>query len=307
MEKGNRNKRKLNIGTTLGLIGLSAFLTSPINQPAPSNKEGLSQIVMKELVNSPLEEKVELFIREKRAENNLYSDEKTAWSVYDFSTGEKVVSINEDVPMQCASMVKPFLALAFYHLEQEGKVGYNKKTKKEMEKMIQNSSNVSTNYIIKQIGGPRKVQKILSDNYPEIFKNTSIKEYIPKGGKTYKNKASASDYTRFLYYLWNNELPRSNEIKRLMRLPNRDRIYTGVKNIPKGTIVYDKTGTTSHLVGDMGILYIKSNDGKRKPYVFVGIIEKQKRLNGAEETKRWWNSRGNIIRDISGIVYDEIK
>ena len=57
-----------------------------------------------------------------------------------------------------------------------------------MRAMIQKSSNSATNWLMKQIGNPKKVQSILTKNYSGIFKNTSIVELIPKGGKTYKNK-----------------------------------------------------------------------------------------------------------------------
>lgn len=305
-------KKLLANGLLIGLLsGVLVFGKKDYLNYVKEDKDSLSTKItelypIKEIPYSELEKKIEVFINEKREQNFLYTDEKTAWSVYDLSTREKLVSINEDIPMQCASMMKPFVALAFYQLEKEGKLIYDLETKKEMEKMIQKSNNKSANLIMKKVGGPRKVQRILTDNYPEIFQHTKIKEYIPRWGKTYRNKASASDYTRFLHALWNDEIPQSKEIKRLMNLPNGDRIYRGVKNIPEGTRVYDKTGTTSHLVGDMGILYVKSEDDKRKPYVIVGIIEKNKRLKTADETKEWWASRGNIIRGVSGIVYDEM-
>ena len=70
---------------------------------------------------SKLEKKVESFIQEERKKDHVLEDERTAWFVYDLSAQEKVVSINEDLPLQAASMIKPFVALAFYHLEKQGK------------------------------------------------------------------------------------------------------------------------------------------------------------------------------------------
>jgi hypothetical protein len=50
-----------------------------------------------------------------------------------------------------------------------------------MERMIHHSNNPSTNWVMRQVGGPRAVQRILEQNYPGIFHATSIVEYIPRG------------------------------------------------------------------------------------------------------------------------------
>jgi beta-lactamase class A len=150
------------------------------------------------------------------------------------------------------------------------------------------------------VGGPDAVQRILKRHYPGIFQDTQIVEYVPAGGRTFRNKASVSDYDRFLTALWNNEFPSANEIMRLMRLPGPDRIYTGASNIPAGTKVYNKTGSTSRLCGDMGILVVKGKNGKRYPYALVGVIEKQRR---ARNYSSWIRSRANVIRKVSSLVY----
>jgi len=289
----------------LGLLGLGVQQSSPglRNHYYPINKPE-KEIVISVNKNENLERKVESFIKEKIEKKQLSESEITAWSVYDFSTGEKLVGINDTIPLQSASMIKPFIALAFYHLEEQGKLSYGPKTKKQMEEMIQNSSNSCANLIMGRIGGPKQVQKILIENYSEIFQKTEIKEYIPKGGKTYRNKSSASDYTNFLYALWTEQLPKSEELKRIMSLPGKDRIYYGVKNIPKETNVkvYNKTGTTGYVVGDMGILSFEEENSK-KEYAIVGIIEREKRYGNFD---KWKASRSNVIRDFSGLVYEEI-
>ncbi len=256
---------------------------------------------------SKLEKKVESFIQEERKKDHVLEDERTAWFVYDLSAQEKVVSINEDLPLQAASMIKPFVALAFYHLEKQGKLIYGKTSRKKMEEMIQKSNNKSTNWVMEKIGGPREVEEILEENYPQIFKNIRIREYIPKGGGTYQNKASAGDYGRFLQALWDNQLPKSDELKRLMNLPGRDRLYSGVSNIPYGTEVYNKTGTTAHLIGDMGIISAQTEEGKEKQYALIGIIEKENKIKDQGKLKRWYNSRSNLIRRVSGIVYANLE
>jgi beta-lactamase class A len=250
-----------------------------------------------------LEAAVADYIQKLRRNGRLSADERTGWSVYDFTTGEKLVTINEDNQFQAASLIKPFVAVAFFQKVKDGDFIYGPRSRRHLERMIHWSNNRSTNWVMRQIGGPKAVQRILQAHYPDIFQNTNIVEYIPASGRTYRNKASVHDYSRFLYALWNGDLPGAREIRRLMALPGSDRISTGVTDLPNNTKVYNKTGSTAHLCGDMGILIVKGPDGKSYPYTIVGIIEKRHK---ARNYTRWIRSRGDIIRDVSGIVYTGI-
>lgn len=247
-----------------------------------------------------LERAVDRYIKQLRQHGKIAPDERTAWSVLDFTTGEQLVSINEDVQLQAASLVKPFFALAFFHKVKQGELIYGPKSRRHMERMIQRSSNKSSNWVMRHVGGPAAVQKILARHYPAIFEETRIVEYIPASGRTYRNKASVNDYSRFLSALWKEELPGSREIKRLMMLPGPDRLFTGVSELPDGTTVYNKTGSTSRLCGDMGILVVEGEDGRSYPYTLVGVIEKKR---SASNYTSWIRSRADVIRDVSDIVY----
>ncbi len=250
-----------------------------------------------------LETAVDAYIKRLRREGKIAADERTGWSVYDFTTGEKLVTINEDVQFQAASLVKPFIAAAFFHKVEAGELVYGRNSRRHMRRMIQHSNNASTNWITRQVGGPRAVEGILKQHYPGVFQGTHLVEYIPANGRTYRNKASIHDYSRFLYAVWKEEIPGAREIKRLMALPGSDRIFTGTREIPKSTEVYNKTGSTARLCGDMGILSVKGRDGRRYPYTLIGIIEKQQR---ARNYTTWIRSRSDIIRDVSSIVYESI-
>jgi beta-lactamase class A len=247
-----------------------------------------------------LEMAVEAYIDELRQAGKIASDERTGWSVYDFTTGKKLVTINEDVQFQAASLVKPFIAAAFFHKVKQKKLVYGPRSRRHMQRMIQYSDNASTNWVIRQVGGPQNVQRILKHYYPGIFEETLLVEYIPSNGRTYKNRASVHDYSRFLYAVWNKKIAGAREIKRLMALPGTDRLYTGVPEVPRGTRVYNKTGSTARVCGDMGILSVKGSDGKRYPYILIGIIEKQR---NAENYTTWIRTRSEIIRNVSAIVY----
>lgn len=282
-------------------VRMTKTATAPVVMPVSPRSRMTSTERTREIHN--LEAAVEGYINRLRKDGKLDPDERTGWSVYDFTTGEKLVTINEDQQFQAASLVKPFIAAAFFYKVEKGELSYNRESRRQMEQMIQHSNNASTNWVTRKVGGPQAVQEILKQQYPAIFQEIHLVEYIPAGGKTYRNKASVHDYSRFLYALWKDEIAGAREIKRLMALPGNDRIYTGVRVVPKGTKVYNKTGSTARVCGDMGILNVKGPDGKWYPYTVIGIIEKEQ--NAANYTS-WIRSRGNIIRNVSGIVYQSI-
>jgi len=282
-------------------VRMAKAATAPPAMPVSRRSRMTSTERTREIHN--LEAAVEDYINRLRKEGKLDPDERTGWSVYDFTTGEKLVTINEDEQFQAASLVKPFIAAAFFYKVEKGELKYGRESRRQMERMIQHSNNASTNWVTRKVGGPQAVQRILKQQYPAIFREIQLVEYIPAGGKTYRNKASVHDYSRFLYALWKKDIAGASEIKRLMALPGRDRIYTGVHVVPKGTKVYNKTGSTARVCGDMGILNVKGPDGKRYPYTLIGIIEKEQ---NATNYTSWIRSRGNIIRHVSSIVYQSI-
>ncbi|MFA6499065.1 MAG: serine hydrolase [Desulfurivibrionaceae bacterium] len=275
--------------------------TEPIPVLTGDKKKCVTKTVS--TAGSSLEKQVKEYLDELRGRGLVDKDEKTGWLVIDLTKGETLVDINVDSPYQAASMIKPFIALAYFHQLQKGKQTYTSTARSKMEAMIQHSDNAATNWVLQQVGGPKAAQKILRQHYGQLLRETSIVEYIPGGGRTYRNKASAKDYGRFLVALWRKELPHDDELRRLMALPGRDRIYCGT-SIPQGTLVYNKTGTTAKLCGDMGILAPKAQNGRRYPYVIVGIIEKQR---AAGNYGHWAMTRGNVIRRISSMIYQTMK
>jgi beta-lactamase class A len=201
-------------------------------------------------------------------------------------------------------MIKPYLALAFFHRVQEGRIIYGPASRNHMELMIQKSDNESTNWVMKQVGGPAGVQSILKRHYPALCKRVSIVEYIPTGGRTYRNRASAGDYSRYLFALWNRKIPYANEMLRIMALPGRDRLFTDAKRVPEGTLVYNKTGSTAMCCGDMGILCARGKDGKCYPYTVIGIIESSRK---SSSYGTWISARADMIREVSNLVYTAMK
>ena len=250
-----------------------------------------------------LDARIEAQIGDLRAKGRIANDETVAVYVYDFTKAETLVAIKEDQKMQAASMIKPYVALAYF--DQHFKKGweYADSTRRLMELMLRNSDNPATNKIMRMLGGPEKVQEILQESYAHLLPNTEIVEEIPPGGKTYLNKSTAQDYSRFLYQLYNETLQGSNEMKRLMSLKKRNRLTSFVRHMPPNITAYDKTGTTAFLCGDMGVIRPRGKDGEEFPYTMIVIIEKDNRSNG----KPWARERGNVIRELSATVFEHMK
>ncbi len=259
-----------------------------------------------------LQVQVTELLRRMKNEGLIGASERTSWSVYDITAGRRLVSINEETPRQAASMIKPFVAQAFFFQAKNapGRARYTAEVRETMERSIRNSNNPATNELIDLVSqsksrrGPQDVEAVLKGNAPSTFIQTRVVEKIPANGRTFRNLASAGDYTRYLTALWANRFPYSGEMKELLALPNRDRICQGVDAMPDSVRVYDKTGSTSRLCGDMGIIEAQTLWGRRVPYVFVGIIE---RPDSAGNYASWITRRSNAIRAVSNLVYLDMK
>jgi beta-lactamase class A len=257
-----------------------------------------------------LSAEINSYIQGLRRAGRIPANERTAWLIYDFTSRRYLVTINASVPHQGASMIKPFVALAFFHKVREGKLQYTPYRRRRMEAMIQSSNNEATNFFIDLVGqtsrrsGPAEVEHTLKRHHPGVFRQTRIVERIPPGGRTYRNRASALDYHRFLHALWYDQLPYSGELKRVMHLPNRSRLHTGVPQVARETQILHKSGTTAQMCGNIGILIAQGQNGRRYPYTFVGIIEKSQR---AGNFTAWKDDRGDVIRKVSGITYNHLQ
>lgn len=246
---------------------------------------------------SDLQSQLNWLVKRQRREGRVSSAERTAWVVYDFQTRQTLVSINANRSMQAASMVKVFVALAYFYLNKQAphKYPYDARIRRLMEQMLVRSSNTATNAIMRLCKGPHNVKRLCQLATKNGFKQLRIVEYIPAGGRTYRNRISANDYNRFLMRLWANQLPHSPELKRIMGISNTDRITT---DIMSPTVrVLDKTGSTSMLCGDMGIVRLGQSN---QAYTFIGIIERSHRTT---QYGRWIKSRADAMREVSELVY----
>ena len=92
-------------------------------------------------VAAGINSKVEQFLREQRSRGKLLRQERTALVAYDLTNNTYLANINSQRSFQAASMIKPFVALAFFQQVEEGKMQYGPNSRQMMERMIQHSSN----------------------------------------------------------------------------------------------------------------------------------------------------------------------
>lgn len=239
-------------------------------------------------------------VTELRRRGLIGRDETAAFYVQDLRSGQTLLSLNGGVALQAASMIKPFVAAAYFSEVMRGRLRYTPAERTLMEAMIVHSDNTATNHFIRAVGGPARVQVLLRRIAPGVV----VSEYIPAGGRTYRNRASCQAHARFLDSLWKRRAPGADEILRVMRIPNRDRLYEGADGVTRGTAVYDKTGTTARLCGDMGILVARQRGGGEFPYAIIGVVQ---RRSPAPDYGQFMVSRGNAIREVSSIVYQELR
>ena len=257
--------------------------------------------------DSNLEASIDRYVKVLRNRGVLANTDRTSFVVYDATKQKKVVSINQDQTMMAASLIKNFVMLAYFHEVKHKRLEHTNKNRQQLRRMIQNSANTSTNYFIRLLGGPSGVARILKWNYP-YFKQTRIVEYIPAGGRTYRNMTSAHELNVFYNQLWLGNLPYSNKMKYYLGLPNGDRMHDRTC-LPPNVRVYHKTGTVYGLVGDSGILAITDSEGKQRAYIFTGMIEDQTKTsnhNRSEAFGVWVQRRSNTLRRVSEAVYEYI-
>ena len=251
---------------------------------------------------TPLEQAINERVRQLHSEGRLAGDERTAWLVHDLVANRPLAQINANTPLQCASLVKPFVIQAYlltHFVKDAALYPMSERVQNEMRGMVVSSNNEFTNHLFKRLGGPEGVQWMLKKQAPQIFRNIQIVENIPAQGRTYRNRASVADYDRFLRAMWANQLPGAQFLKQIMSIPNPDRIRSKTQFVPQTATVYDKTGSTAMLCGNFGVIECKAN-GRSYPYTISAVIEKG---TAAGNYSSWITSRSNVIREISDIVY----
>ncbi len=269
---------------------------------------------------SPLENAVERFIKDKKKRKQMARIDYLSLIVQDLQTGEYLAEINPSKQVKAASLIKVPILQAYMIQRYRKKIKHTKRNQKDLRLMIRFSSNRSTNRILKILGGPRKVAKILKKTGQ--YENLKLVEYIPKGGKTYLNKISAEDLNRLFVKMWNRQVLGPSFSKVSNRKASEQMLYLlglssrrGVRDrLKDGTCfandrqakVWDKTGFVRGLNGDVGIIEVSTPQG-RKAYSIISIISRYDYNSIRGSGNRWAGKQSKLHRKISEMSYAYFK
>ncbi|MDP3727861.1 MAG: serine hydrolase [bacterium] len=240
----------------------------------------------------------------------------------DLRSGEVFLDINTNVPRLAASTNKMYVLLAAEHEVDAGRLAYTDQLEKNLVGMIRSSNNSSTDWVIDQVGGAEKVNAIVQDYGFEDTVVEKINQAVT-GGRTLGNKTSAEDLAELLEKLYHGDLPRSDDMRRILSLKasgHADRIFdrTCIPGDPKflttngGYIesVENKTGFIWGANTDAGLVtshfYNRAKDETSTvPYVVAFLIEDENaKPDGFRgDANAWGRAKSETMRSISEATF----
>jgi len=237
---------------------------------------------------------------------------KVSVMVHDLMDDELLVSYNENIERQLASMVKPLVALGLFTEIHNCKTGKSDrdfvfKDEENYAKLLRDSDNTITDYYMNTLG-VEYLNNMLKEQYRDDFKSLSIVGTM-QYGKTRKNKASTADIDRFLTGLWHHRFPYSKKLLFYLGLPKqkfteKNRVSEGTFLVPDSIEKYEKTGTRHQVCGTMAILVPQDKKNQKYPYTLTAIIEEPgQSFSNNDLYLEWMKEMGNHIRKLSDMTY----
>ena len=269
---------------------------------------------------SALEIAIQLFIQDLKEKGRMFTEDNLSLIIKDLHSGKLVASINPTAQVKAASLIKVPLLQAYMIQRYRQKIGHTKKNQRDLVRMIRFSNNHSTNRILKLLGGPWRVRKILQQT--GLYRHLKLVEYIPKGGRTYLNKISADDLNRLFNQLWNRQIlgpefssalneKASDQMLYLLGLSSRQGVRDRLKDgtcfaADRSAKIWNKTGFVRGLNGDVGIIEIKTPKGRR-PYSIISIIDRPNYHSIRGSGNSWARRQSKLHRMISEMSYAYFK
>ena len=188
----------------------------------------------------------------------------------DLSTGD-MVAVRGDEAFPMASTVKVAIAAEYLSQVENGRrtldtVIGGKPARKLLEEMIIHSNNLSTDIILRDLGGPAKVQRWLSDNNVSGLRiDRNIAQLLAARRDLYdrRDRSPPKAMVKLLQRIDSGTLIKPTGRNYLLSLMAR--CQTGKNRmralLPFGTRVEHKTGTLDGLTTDVG--FITLPDGRR--------------------------------------------
>lgn len=188
----------------------------------------------------------------------------------DLTTGD-MVTVRGDTAFPMASTVKVAIAAEYLSQVEHGRRSLDtviggKTARKLLEEMIIHSNNLSTDIILRDLGGPAKVQRWLSDNDVDglrIDRNIAQLLAARRDLSDRRDSATPKAMVRLLKRI--DDATLITPTSRSFLLGLMARCQTGRNRmralLPSGTRVEHKTGTLDGLTTDVG--FITLPDGRR--------------------------------------------
>lgn len=265
---------------------------------------------------SQLGKAIKAYVRDLKRKGSMYRADNLSLIVKDLHTGQLVAAINPTVQVKAASLIKVPILQAYMIQRYRKKLTHTRRNRRDLERMIQLSDNNATNRILRLLGGPWAARRILQET--GIYRHLKLVEYIPAGGRTYLNKTSAQDLDRLFDRLWNQEIlgpkftaKQNKEASKKMLFylglssssKARDRLKDGTCFASdRSTKIWDKTGYVRGLNGDVGIIEIKTPQGRR-PYSVISIIDRPNYKSIRGNSDRWARKQSRHHRRFSEMTY----
>ena len=250
-----------------------------------------------------LETQINHFIGYLRGHGVMPASEQTSFYVYDINKEYVAASINIDEPRMAASLIKPFVMAAAYDKVARSGGAMPSAVRRNIRRMIQQSSNEATNRVIRFVGSVSAVQAYLDRT--TMFSATRIVETIPSDGRTYRNRTSAHDLNVFLNQLYQDAVV-SREASREMldildgyhtsRIDDRILPLRGVRNLA------GKTGTVYGMNGEATIVTYVNKAEQQRPFIFTAIFEDRTLPASHHRDVSWASRRSQIMRRVAELT-----